>query len=45
MMAPILDELKKEYKGGLRWIFIDVWENPDEAKKYGHKNNTDADFL
>jgi thioredoxin 1 len=36
MMAPILDELGKEYKGILIVKFIDVWmpENAAEAKKY-----------
>lgn len=34
MMAPILEELKKEYAGRLEVDFIDVWKNPDEAKKY-----------
>jgi len=34
MMAPILEELKKEYQGRLDVIFVDVWEKPDEAKKY-----------
>lgn len=34
LMAPILEELKTEYKGKLQVVFIDVWENPDEAKKY-----------
>ena len=37
MMAPILEGLKKEYKGRLEVVFIDVWENPDEAKKSGIK--------
>lgn len=35
MMAPILDELKKEYDGRLNVVFTDVWKNPDEASKYG----------
>ncbi|HKW31041.1 MAG TPA: thioredoxin family protein [Verrucomicrobiae bacterium] len=35
MMAPILDELKKEYAGKLNLEFIDVWVNPDAAKPYG----------
>ena len=35
MMAPILEELKEEYAGQFDVVFIDVWENPDEAKKYG----------
>jgi thioredoxin 1 len=35
MMAPILDELKKEYAGRMNVEFIDVWENPDAGKKYG----------
>lgn len=37
MMAPILEEIKDEYKGILDVEFIDVWENPDEAKKYNIK--------
>jgi thioredoxin 1 len=35
MMAPILEELKKEYAGKLEVEFIDVWKNPDAAKQYG----------
>ena len=34
-MAPILDELKKEYAGKLEVEFIDVWKNPDAGKPYG----------
>jgi thioredoxin 1 len=34
MMTPILEELKREYAGQLEVEFIDVWKNPDEAKKY-----------
>jgi len=37
MMAPILEELKSEYEGTLKVEFIDVWENPNEAPKYGIK--------
>ncbi|TFG48938.1 MAG: hypothetical protein E4H40_03825 [Candidatus Brocadiia bacterium] len=37
MMKPILDELREEYKGRFQVIFIDVWENPDEANKYKNK--------
>jgi len=37
MMAPLLVELRAEYKGRLEVAFIDVWKNPDEAKKYGIK--------
>ena len=37
MMAPILEELKKEYAGRLEVQFIDVWKYPDEAGKYGIK--------
>lgn len=35
MMAPIMDELEKEYKDRAAIIFIDVWENPDAARKFG----------
>ena len=35
MMAPILEELKKEYTGRMNVEFIDVWENEDAGKKYG----------
>jgi len=34
MMAPILEELKQTYAGKLDVVFVDVWEKPDEAKKY-----------
>lgn len=34
MMAPILEELKKEYEGRLIVQFIDVWEKPQEAKRF-----------
>lgn len=32
-MAPILEEMKKEYAGRLDVEFIDVWKNPDAAQK------------
>ncbi len=34
LMAPVLDELKKEYAGKLEVEFIDVWKNPDAGKLY-----------
>jgi thioredoxin 1 len=34
MMAPILEELKKEYSGVLDVKFVDVRKNPEEAKQY-----------
>lgn len=37
MMAPILKELKSQYQGKLEVVIIDVWENPDQAKKYNIK--------
>jgi len=37
LMAPILKELKKEYAGRLEVEFIDVWKDPDQAKRYGIK--------
>ena len=38
MMAPIIDKLQEEYKGRAAIIFIDVWKNPDQGKKYGIKS-------
>ena len=35
MMAPVLEELKKEYAGSLEVVFIDVWENNQAAKNFG----------
>lgn len=34
MMKPILDELKADYRDCFEVVFIDVWENPDQAKQY-----------
>ena len=37
MMAPIMEELEKEYDstGKAAIIFIDVWENQNEGRKFG----------
>jgi len=35
MMAPILEELKEEYKGQFDVVFIDVWENEAAGDQYG----------
>lgn len=35
MMAPILDELTRDFKGKLVVEFIDVWQNPDAGDTYG----------
>jgi thioredoxin 1 len=35
MMAPILDELKEEYKGRLEVVFIDVWKDNSAGGQYG----------
>jgi thioredoxin 1 len=35
MMAPILKKLKKAYQGKAAIIFIDVWKDKSQAKKYG----------
>ena len=37
MMAPILVELEKEYKGKAAIIFIDIWQNENEGKRFGVK--------
>ena len=38
MMAPILKELAKEYKGQLDVQFIDVWKDQKAAEKYKIKS-------
>lgn len=35
MMAPILEDLKKEYAGRMDVVFIDVWENKAAGEEYG----------
>lgn len=35
IMAPAVEELKKELKGKVEVVEIDVDEKPDEAAKYG----------
>lgn len=35
MMAPILEKLKKHYDGRAAIIFIDVWEDDSQAKRFG----------
>ena len=35
MMAPVIEELKKDYAGRACIIFLDVWKDPAQAKKYG----------
>ena len=35
MMAPILDDLKKEFAGRMDVEFIDVWKTPEAGKAYG----------
>jgi thioredoxin 1 len=34
MMVPVLEELRREYKGKLEVDFIDVWQNRDATRKY-----------
>lgn len=35
LMAPILEELKKDYASHFEVQFIDVWKNPEAGKQYG----------
>ena len=35
MMAPIMEELEREYKDRAAIVFIDVWENPSAGKQFG----------
>jgi thioredoxin 1 len=35
MMAPIMEELEKEYKGKAAILFIDVWVDQSQGKRFG----------
>ena len=35
MMAPIMEKLEKAYEGKADIVFIDVWENRDQAPRFG----------
>lgn len=35
MMAPIIEELQKEYAGRASIIFIDVWQHREQAQLFG----------
>jgi thioredoxin len=34
MMAPIMEKLEKDYKGKAAILFVDVWKEPDQAKRF-----------
>jgi len=35
MMAPILEKMEKNYRGKAAIVFIDVWENRNQAGRFG----------
>ena len=35
MMAPIIEKLEKAYRGKAAIVFIDVWKNKEQAKRFG----------
>ncbi|WP_157237920.1 thioredoxin family protein [Desulfobacter curvatus] len=35
MMAPIMGKLEKVYEGKAHIVFIDVWENREQAPRFG----------
>jgi thioredoxin 1 len=35
MMAPILDELQRDFAGEFDVVFIDVWKDGSQAENYG----------
>jgi len=34
-MAPILDQLREDFRGRLEVVFVDAWKNRNEAARYG----------
>lgn len=34
-MAPILDQLREDFRGQFDVVFVDVWKYKEEAEKYG----------
>lgn len=45
MMAPIIEDLRKEYKGKLEIVFIDVWKDNSAAEEYGIQSIPTQIFL
>lgn len=35
MMAPIMEKMEKKYDGKAAIVFIDVWENREQASRFG----------
>ena len=35
MRAPIMEKMEKQYEGKAAIVFIDVWENRDQAGRFG----------
>jgi thioredoxin 1 len=35
MMAPIMQKMEKKYDGRAAIVFIDVWENREQASRFG----------
>ena len=35
MVAPVIEELKKEYAGRASILFIDVWERREQVQRFG----------
>jgi len=35
LMAPIMEKVEKDYEGKAAIIFIDVWKEPDQVKRFG----------
>jgi thioredoxin 1 len=33
-MAPVLEQLRADYAGRMDVVFIDVWQRPEEARRY-----------
>ena len=45
MMAPIMEKMEKVYQGKAAIVFIDVWENREQAGRFGISRHSHSDLF